>query len=67
MDTAECGAGQWEGMRMVNETEQVPDRETIVDWLEEGGGAEATDGCWVEPDGTCQHGCVSWLIKLGLI
>jgi hypothetical protein len=28
---------------------------------------EATDGCWVEPDGYCEHGCPSWLLKLGLI
>lgn len=26
-----------------------------------------TDGCRVEPDGVCQHGCNSWLIELGLI
>jgi len=28
---------------------------------------EATDGCIVEPDGTCEHGCPSWLIRLGFI
>lgn len=27
----------------------------------------ATDGCRVEPDGTCEHGHVSWLIYLGLM
>lgn len=27
----------------------------------------ATDGCEVEPDGTCPHGHVSWLLYLGLI
>ena len=27
----------------------------------------ATDGCVVEPDGVCQHGCNSWLIELGVI
>jgi hypothetical protein len=31
------------------------------------GGCEATDGCWVEPDGVCEHGCKSWLIVLGVI
>ena len=51
----------------VNETEQIPDRETVIEWLEEGSGCEALDGCWVEPDGTCPHGCVSWLMKLGII
>jgi hypothetical protein len=29
--------------------------------------AYATDGCPVEPDGTCPHGHVSWLVYLGLI
>lgn len=27
----------------------------------------STDGCKVEPDGTCPHGYPSWLIQLGLI
>ena len=30
-------------------------------------GCEATDGCWVEPDGECEHGHPSWLLHLGLI
>lgn len=29
--------------------------------------AEATDGCAVEPDGTCEHGHPSWLLHLGLV
>lgn len=29
--------------------------------------AEATDGCEVEPDGICEHGHPSWLLRLGLI
>lgn len=29
--------------------------------------AKATDGCRVEPDGVCAHGCKSWLLELGLI
>lgn len=40
--------------------------ETLMAWHQEGG-CEATDGCWVEPDGTCQHGHPSWLRKLGLL
>ncbi len=36
-------------------------------WHDEDGGCEATDGCWVEPDGTCPHGHPSWLRKLGLV
>jgi hypothetical protein len=47
----------------------MPDRPTweeLRQWLEEGG-AEATDGCWVEPDGSCEHDKPSWLLELGLI
>ena len=29
--------------------------------------AKATDGCKVEPDGTCPHGKPSWLLYLGYI
>jgi len=43
-----------------------PDLETLMAWEEEGF-CEATDGCVVEPDGTCPHGCRSWLLELGLI
>ena len=50
-----------------NPTDPAPDIEQMIVWYEEEGGCEATDGCWVEPDGTCQHGCQSWLLKLGLI
>jgi len=45
---------------------EVPSIETLTEW-ERDGGCEATDGCWVEPDGVCEHGCESWLIVLGLI
>lgn len=38
----------------------------LESWMNEGG-CEATDGCWVEPDGTCPHGCKSWLLVLGMI
>lgn len=44
----------------------VPDEDELQEWMEEGG-CEATDGCWVEPDGTCPHGCKSWLLELGWI
>jgi hypothetical protein len=46
---------------------QAPDLETLQRWQDEEGGCEATDGCWVEPDGICSHGCKSWLLDLGLI
>jgi len=45
---------------------EEPSEETLMEWMDEGG-AEATDGCWVEPDGTCQHGKKSWLLIMGLI
>ena len=45
---------------------EPPDLETLMSWEAEGG-CEATDGCWVEPDGTCPHGHRSWLLELGLI
>jgi hypothetical protein len=35
--------------------------------VEEDGSCEATDGCVVEPDGTCDHGQPSRLLALGLI
>ena len=44
----------------------APDIEQLIEWENEGG-CEATDGCWVEPDGTCPHGCDSWLLVMGLI
>ena len=45
----------------------VPDYETLREWMEEESGCEALDGCWVEPDGKCEHGYVSWLRSLGMI
>lgn len=48
-------------------TADRPDTETIEEWLNDDGGCEATDGCWVEPDGTCPHGHPSWFLVLGLI
>lgn len=47
-------------------TVPTPDMMDVEEWEEEGG-CEATDGCWVEPDGVCIHGHPSWLLRLGLI
>ncbi len=30
-------------------------------------GCRAVDGCWVEPDGTCEHNYPSWLLAMNLI
>lgn len=43
-----------------------PSLEELEAWLDDGE-AEATDGCLVEPDGTCPHGKKSWLLVLGMI
>jgi hypothetical protein len=43
-----------------------PNSELLAEWMDMGG-CEATDGCWVEPDGKCEHGCLSWLIVMGMI
>lgn len=43
---------------------EAPSLEQLMEWEMEGG-CEATDGCWVEPDGTCPHGFKSWLLELG--
>ncbi len=46
-------------------TSDPPDLETLEQWMWEDGGCEATDSCWVEPDGRCPHGYPSWLLYLG--
>ena len=46
--------------------EKQPTDEVMVEWILDGV-AQATDGCTVEPDGECPHGCPSWLVMLGYI
>jgi hypothetical protein len=43
-----------------------PSLEELQRQVEEDGGCEATDGCFVEPDGHCEHQQPSWLLALGL-
>lgn len=43
-----------------------PSIATMQRWMMDGV-AKATDGCEVEPDGTCEHGKPSWLIQEGII
>jgi len=43
-----------------------PSIETMEAWSNDGG-CEATDGCWVEVDGTCPHEHKSWMLQLGLV
>lgn len=47
-------------------TTPEPDIEDLQEWADDGWG-EATDGCDVEADGTCEHGHPSWLKALGMI
>jgi len=47
-------------------TMRVPNDRTMERWVADGV-AKATDGCKVEPDGTCRHGHLSWLLRLGVI
>jgi hypothetical protein len=58
---------QLDGVESSNGYTERPDLDTLIEWLIEDAGCEATDGCWVEPDGTCPHGHQSWLLVLGLI
>jgi hypothetical protein len=44
----------------------TPTIEELEEW-HNAGVCEATDGCIVEPDGICEHGCKSWLLELGMI
>lgn len=45
---------------------RVPPERQIRHWVYDSV-CEATDGCTVEPDGSCPHGKQSWLLILGLI
>jgi hypothetical protein len=47
-------------------TVETPDIDQLEDWLMDGD-CEATDGCIVEMDGTCEHGHLSWARYMGLI
>lgn len=47
-------------------TEPEPDFETLSYWAIDSV-CDATDGCQVEPDGTCPHGYPAWLLYLGIV
>ncbi len=44
----------------------VPCLKTIERWVNDCG-CESLDGCWVEADGTCEHGMPSWALAMGMI
>jgi hypothetical protein len=48
-------------------TEEEPGLDELEDMLMDNIMHRATDGCDIEPDGTCQHGHPSWFLYLGLI
>ena len=48
-------------------TTEEPSEETLMSWLMDAEYPEATDGCIIEPDGTCEHGQPCWMLYLGLI
>jgi hypothetical protein len=66
---ASCGAGIDPAIGRIRHrsTRQRPSYATMERWERERGGCEATDGCWVEPDGHCEHGHQSWQLRLGLV
>ena len=43
-----------------------PADDDLIEWMQDGF-ALATDDCYVEPDGMCEHGHPSWLIRYGMI
>ena len=52
-----CRAAYW----------NYPTSEELKSWAIFDGDCEATDGCRIEPDGTCSHGLPSWLKVFKLI
>jgi hypothetical protein len=49
------------------EAAQPPAVQDLWDFVDEYGLCLATDGCWVAPEETCEHGYPSWLVALGLL
>lgn len=49
-------------------TVDEPDMETyLYESMFGTDGSESTDGCPIEPDGTCEHGYPSWEKQWGII
>lgn len=45
----------------------IPCQKTLERWFNDGGCKAVSCGCWIEPDGHCEHGNPSWLMALGWI
>jgi hypothetical protein len=70
-DCPRCALGDYERKKRPDgikheSTTPKPSIEQLKEWNSDGG-CEASDGCWVEPDGICEHGHVSWLRRQGWI
>jgi hypothetical protein len=48
-------------------TDPEPTLDQMGKWCMMDSVIDATDGCQVEPDGTCEHGHPSWLLRAGMI
>jgi hypothetical protein len=61
-------SGRQRGLLLVGSRpiSEIPDPETLEEWQDESG-CKALDGCWVEPDGTSEHGKPSWLLVLSYV
>ena len=66
LDSLATGMSADLAQRRGEELNGPPCVEQIMEWMDECG-CEATDGCWVEPDGHCPHGNPSWALVLGFI
>lgn len=67
----QADSGRWAKMIPASEAKPTKSRKppslaTLERWSNDGV-AKAVDGCRVEPDGICEHGSPSWLLKLGVI
>ena len=66
VDVLKCGTcGRLRGERH-RATRKTPSIATMQRWMNDGV-VDATDGCRVEPDGSCPHGHNSFLLVLGYI
>lgn len=48
-------------------TIEAPEEWEVMEWVDDGDGCMATDGCWTEADGYCEHGHPSWMLFWGWI
>ena len=61
-----CADPTYQGRHVV--TTKAPSAATLERWERQGWGHKATDGCSdVDPDGRCEHGHQSWMLRLGYI